>query len=319
MPRVDRATSDLLNHIAVVVRTTRAGLRWPQRRLARQSGCSQSDIARIERVAKPELSLRQATKVLRALGIEPVLQLNPPRIAAPPVRDRGHARMVGAVARRLRRAGFLVATEVEVGGTRWRGFIDVLAMHPGARLLLVVEVKTVIDDIGRTDRQLGAYVESAWAAAQLLGWRPRAATGLLVVLATDENDQRLRVHRELIDVAFPLRARDLMPLARGNVSTVPLRARDLMPLVRLLVSAVPPRGARGIAMVDPGSRRRDWLLPTTLDGRRTPAPYADARAFLGSGITSSKPLPSTAALMRRATQAAPIQHVTQPETTLPPT
>jgi len=293
MPRVDRATSDLLNHIAVVVRTTRAGLRWPQRRLARQSGCSQSDIARIERVAKPELSLRQATKVLRALGIEPVLQLNPPRIAAPPVRDRGHARMVGAVARRLRRAGFLVATEVEVGGTRWRGFIDVLAMHPGARLLLVVEVKTVIDDIGRTDRQLGAYVESAWAAAQLLGWRPRAATGLLVVLATDENDQRLRVHRELIDVAFPLRARDLMPLARGNVSTVPLR------------------GARGVAMVDPGSKRRAWLLPTTLDGRRSQAPYADVGAFIGSGAARAQ----RRGPMRKLTHQPPIEHSTSLEST----
>jgi transcriptional regulator with XRE-family HTH domain len=270
MPRIDRATSDLLDHIATVVRTTRNGLRWPQRRLARASGCSQSVIARIERAAKPELSLRQAMKVLRALGVEPVLQLTPPRIEAPPVRDRGHARIVGVVARRLRRAEFLVATEVEVGGTRWRGFIDVLAMHPDARLLLVIEVKTVIDDVGQTDRQLGAYVESAWTAARQRGWRSRATTGILVVLATDENDQRLRAHRDLIDVAFQLRARDLMPLVRG------------------LGSSVPPRGARGIAMVDPGSKRRAWLLPTTLDGRRTRAPYPDTRAFIGSSVPKAR-------------------------------
>jgi transcriptional regulator with XRE-family HTH domain len=272
MPGVDRATRDLLGHIAVVVRTTRTGLRWPQRRLARESGCSQTTIARIERAAKPELSLHQATKVLRALGIEPLLQLNPPRVDSGPVRDRSHARIVGAVVRRLRRAGFLVATEVEIGGTRWRGFIDVLAMHPGSRLLLVIEVKSVIDDIGRTDRQLGAYVESAWPAARLRGWRPRAATGLLVVLATDENDQRLRSHRELIDIAFPLRARDLMSSVAG------------------IASSIPPRGARAIAMVDPASRRRAWLLPTTLDGRRTPAPYADVPAFVGSGVVRARRL-----------------------------
>jgi hypothetical protein len=146
-------------------------------------------------------------------------------------------------------------------------------MHPDVRLLLVIEAKSVIDDIGRTDRQLGAYVDSAWAAARLRGWRPRAVTGLLVVLATDENDQRLRSHRELIDIAFPLRARDLMTLVSG------------------ISSRVPPRGERGIAMVDPGSRRRAWLSPTTLEGRRTPAPYADTRAFLGSlaGIARRPP------------------------------
>jgi hypothetical protein len=32
---------------------------------------------------------------------------------------------------------------------------------------------------------------------------------------------------------------------------------------------------RGLALIDPTSRRRDWLLPSRSDGRRTRAPYMD--------------------------------------------
>jgi hypothetical protein len=41
---------------------------------------------------------------------------------------------------------------------------------------------------------------------------------------------------------------------------------------------------RGLALVDPTSRRRDWLLPTRSDGRRSSLPYrdyADAARRLG--------------------------------------
>jgi transcriptional regulator with XRE-family HTH domain len=262
MARLDHRSRELFDHIAHLVRTTRAGLGWSQRRLARASGCSQSAISRLERGRGTRMSLVRLLRILRALGVEPQLVLTPPRIDRLPVRDRAHARCVGAVAQRLRRAGFLVATEVEVGGARWRGFIDVLAMHPAARLLLVIEVKTGIDDLGAIDRQLESYVEAAWEAARSRGWRPRGATGILLALATDEIDRVLKVHRRLIDAAFPL------------------RYRDLQPLVDAIPHGLPPRGARGVAMIDPATRRRAWLLSTTIDGRRTAAAYADRREFL---------------------------------------
>jgi hypothetical protein len=201
-------------------------------------------------------------RVLRALDVDVEIRLAPPRVEAPPVRDRAHARCVATIARRFERAGLQVATEVEVGGGRWRGFIDVLAMHPSTRLLLVTEVKTEVDDIGAADRQLGSYVEAAWAAASALGWRPRGATGLLVLLATRENDRRLQEHRSYFDRAFTLRARSLRAVLDGSAGELP------------------PRGARGLAMLDPASRRRDWLLPTVIDGRRTVARFVDRRDFL---------------------------------------
>jgi len=258
---IDAPTRHLLDHIRSTIKGARINRRWSQRRLAQAAACSQSTIARIERGAAPNLSLRTLLRVLRALGIDHELRLTPSRVEEPPIRDRAHARCVAWVARQLERSGFRVATEVEVGGGRWRGFIDILAMHPTARLLLVIEVKTEIDDVGAIDRQVGGYVEAAWPAAGVLGWRPRGTTGLLVLLATRDTDRRLQEHRAYFDRAFALRARAL----RGFVLE---SSSDL-----------PPRGARGLAMVDPASRR-DWLLPTAIDGRRTPARYVDRRDFL---------------------------------------
>jgi hypothetical protein len=42
---------------------------------------------------------------------------------------------------------------------------------------------------------------------------------------------------------------------------------------------------RGLALIDPRSRRRDWLIPTRVDGRRTVLPYQDlarAASLLGN-------------------------------------
>jgi transcriptional regulator with XRE-family HTH domain len=265
MPEVDAATRRLHAQIGATVRQTRLDRRWTQRRLARASGCHHSVIARIERGAVPNLSLRMAGRVLRSLGIEPELRLIAPRTETPPVRDRAHARCVATVARRLSREGYKVASEVEVGRGRWRAFIDVLAFHPVRRLLLVCEVKTELRDIGEVDRQLNSYVDSSWAAASSLQWRPRASTGVILLLATSETDRRLQEHRTYLARAFPLRARALADVVLGSSGVVP------------------ERGARGIAMIDPASRRKSWLLATVIDGRRTPAPYADRAAFVGGG------------------------------------
>jgi len=252
----------LLDEVGAALRQARLARRWSQRRLARASGFDHSIIGRIERGRLPHLSFRTAIGVLEALGVEPQLRLLAPRVDDQPVRDRAHARCVAMVARRLERAGYEVATEVEVGSGRWRGFIDVMAIHSTQRLLLVVEVKTELRDVGEVDRQVAAYVDAAWTAAAGRGWRPRGVTGILALLATSETDRRLAEHRAYLDRAFALRARELAELAQGHPGPIP------------------PRGLRGLAMIDPASRRRQWLLPSAIDGRRTPAPYPDRAAYL---------------------------------------
>jgi len=256
-------TRDILLAIGSAVTRARQARRWTQRRLSAVSGVSQTMVSEIERARVPDLPVATALRLLNALDVRVELRMFGPTAPPRPVRDRAHARCVGYVARRLDRAGWLVATEVEVGDDRWRGFIDILAFHPVERVLLVIEVKVELDDIGAIDRQLGGYERSAWAAAHALGWRPRALTGALLLLATDSNDRRLVEHRTYLDRRFRIRA----------------------PAMRALVvdpQQAPDRGDRCLAMIDPRTRRSRWLMPTWLDGRRNAARYADRAAFLAA-------------------------------------
>jgi hypothetical protein len=220
-------------------------------------------VSAIERALVPDLPIATALRVLDALEVRVDLRLFAPNAGAPPVKDRAHARCVAYVARRLERSGWVVATEVAVGDARWRGFIDVLAMHPSARVLLVIEIKVDLDDVGGVDRQLGGYERYAWEAAHGLGWRPRTMTGCLLLLATEANDRRLMEHRSYLDRRFRVRSGALTAfVAAGH--------------------RPPDRGERGLAMIDPRTRRTRWILPTWLDGRRNAARYADRAAYLAA-------------------------------------
>jgi transcriptional regulator with XRE-family HTH domain len=269
MPSSDAITRNLLRSFGSAILSARVARHWSQRRLAAASGVSQSLVARLEHALMPDVPIATVVRVLTPLDVEVDLRLLGPRPAEVPQRDRAHSRCVAYVARRLERAGYLVATEVEVGNGRWLGFVDVLAFVPRSLVLLVIEVKTEIIDVGAIDRQLGSYERAAWGAAQARGWRPRALISALLVLATQENDRRLAENRAHFDRAFPLRARSLVGLVE-RLATEPFG-----------------RGMRGLAMVDPASRRKAWLLPTWLDGRRTPARYADRADYLARGAGRS--------------------------------
>ena len=256
----DPIARSVLLFIAATILEARRSRGWSQRRLAHAVGLSQTLVSAIERAMLPDLPITTAVRVLRALDIPFDLRLVAP-LSTRPVRDAAHARCVAYVARRLEAHGFLVKTEVDVGGPGWFGSIDVLAYHPGSHILLVIDVKTELLDLGELQRQIARYERAAWDAARALGWRPRAVTGTALVLATDANDRRMATERAWFDREFTLRHRELMSLAEAP--------RD-----------PPARGRRGIAMIDPRTRRRAWLLPTWLDHRRRPAPYADRAGFL---------------------------------------
>jgi hypothetical protein len=122
-------------------------------------------------------------------------------------------------------------------------------------VMLVIEIKTEIRDLGQIERSLGWYEREAWAAARRIGWQPSRVIGCLLLLATEANDARVLANRASIQTGFPLRARDLAPIVAGEV--------------------VPQEHGRAIAMVDPRSRRRAWCTALRLDGRRSASPYLD--------------------------------------------
>ncbi|HEY4634323.1 MAG TPA: hypothetical protein VIH00_10430, partial [Candidatus Limnocylindrales bacterium] len=77
----------------------------------------------------------------------------------------------------------------------------------------------------------------------------------LLVLASEECDAALRANRELFARAWPNRAGSMDGLLGNPRSPWP--------------------AGRALALIDPTSRRRQWLIPARVDGRRSAASYRD--------------------------------------------
>lgn len=242
------------------VATLRDALGLTQLELGRRAGASQAMVSAVENARLGDLTFSRAEGLLAVMGAKLVISIDAPFLGdRQRQRDPAHARCSAHVTSRLRRAGWQVATEVEVGSDRSRGWIDVLAWHAQSGLLLVIEIKTEIHDLGAIERSLGWYEREAWIASRRLGWRPRRSMGCLMLLATDANDLRVAANREPFSIGFPVRSRDL------NVATGGLEA---------------PGIGRAVAMIDPLSKRTVWLRSLRVDGRRSKAPYSDYADFM---------------------------------------
>jgi transcriptional regulator with XRE-family HTH domain len=226
-----------------------------QAEVADAIGVSRAHIASIES-GRADPSLDLVHRIGSALGVE--LQLigrRPVLLNGPTQRDDVHAWCSGYAGRRL--LGFAPDVRREVTIVRGRTY------DPRRRLLLVVEIKTSIDDLGSIERQLDRYEREAPYMARGFGWRPRQTVGWVLALASADVDEALRRNRDAVDRAFPARAQDLARLLAGQEEIT----------------------ERGLALVDPRNRRQRWLIPTRLDGRRAPAPYlgvADARRVMSA-------------------------------------
>ena len=214
--------------------------------VASAAGISASYLARIER-GHVNATFDTVERISDALGLQLHLDVRPPVfIGSPPIGDLVHARCSAYVDRRLRADGWSTAREVALVDGRYRGWIDLLAFDPTTGSLMIIEIKTRLDDIGALERQLGWYERSAEDLARERGWPARSIRSVVLLLASEEVEQTIHANRDALSVAFP---------GRGDV----LSATDDV--------------RRGLALIDPRRRRRDWLMRSRIDGRRGMAPY----------------------------------------------
>lgn len=232
---------------------TRVSLDLTQQHVADAVGIHRGHLANIE-AGRANLSVDLMERIAGTLGQRLDLTVEPPKfVATPRPHDTIHAWCSGYATRHFNRAGWATAREVDVSAGDVHGWIDLFAFDPRSGTVVIVEIKTRVDDLGGIERQIGWYERQAAAAAGRLGWRPRRIVVWLIVLASNEVEQILVHSRDLIDHAFPGRATGMMATLDGGI----------------------PVATRSIAMIDPASRRSRWLTPTRLDGRRSALPYRD--------------------------------------------
>ena len=199
------------------MRTVRATLGLSQRALGKRIGRSQAYMSLLERGMIASLSIVEAERVCTRLGATLVLGVEAPvLIAGPRQRDAAHAGCVAYVARRLMADGWLVQREVQIGSPSRPGWIDILAFHPIGLVLLVIEVKTELTDLGGLERQLRWYVREAPRAATQFGWRPEALQGCVLMLSTSAIDDRIRENAAGLRQIFPSRWQDTLRVVRGE-------------------------------------------------------------------------------------------------------
>jgi transcriptional regulator with XRE-family HTH domain len=191
----------------VTLRAARIRHAWSQRELARRAGVSDAIVSRLERGHVDGIAVGKIRRISKALDIRVDLA---PRSRAADM-DRlvagKHAALAEAIIRWLRElGGWVVRPEVSFSRYGERGVIDLLAWHQGRRVLLVIELKTAIIDIGELVGTLDRKVRNAWDIARSMGWEPLVVSSLLIVGEGATNRRRVAAHAATFDAAYPIRA-----------------------------------------------------------------------------------------------------------------
>jgi transcriptional regulator with XRE-family HTH domain len=193
---------------------------WSQRRLAAEAKVSRYSVAAVEAGRGHRLPLEQLIAIVAAVGGYLSVRILFQGEALDRLRDRRHAALVEAMVTRLQSDGWDVATEVSFNSFGERGSIDILGFHAATRTLLVIEVKSVVPDIGGSLATLDRKVRLARELAQARGWDPRAVARLLVMPEASTIRRRIAAHEATFANAFPARNVEVNRWLRAPVGSI---------------------------------------------------------------------------------------------------
>lgn len=137
-----------------------------------------------------------------------------------PLTDAQHAMVQSWLVELLRAAGWAVEAEPSFNHYGDRGRIDVLAYHPGLRILLVVEIKTWLDDVQDLLGRLDIKRRIAPKVAAERGWSVAAVVPAIVFREKRTTRRRLSTHAPMF-ASFQLRARAAAAWLRRPRQPVP--------------------------------------------------------------------------------------------------
>jgi transcriptional regulator with XRE-family HTH domain len=198
------------------IRLLRRRRGWTQQHLADEARVPRWVVSAAERGDGDRIGLDRLAPIVRALGGYLAVRILFQGEGLDRLRDQRHAALVERMVRRLLDHGWEIATEVSFNFYGERGSIDILAWHPGTGALLVVEVKSVVPEIGGMLMTLDRKVRLAPELARARGWEPTSISRLLVLPEHRTERRRIEEHAATFRLAFPQRNREGQSMAEGT-------------------------------------------------------------------------------------------------------
>jgi transcriptional regulator with XRE-family HTH domain len=193
-----------------LVRAVRLRLNWRQVDVAVRAGVSQSIVSDVELGRLEKVGLATIRSVAEVLEIRVTLNAQWRGGAGDRLLDRAHASIVEHMIGLLRDRDWEVIPEFTFNVYGDRGSVDILAWHPGDRILLIIEVKATLTDLQDLLASLSKKRRVVpGAARQAKGWRPDHVATLLVAAGTSLNRRVVARHAATFTIAFPTRGRDV--------------------------------------------------------------------------------------------------------------
>jgi len=190
---------------AVRARRHRRG--WRVVDLAAAAHVGSTACSLMERGYAGRLSVRTARSIAAAVDLPLNWDIGWQRQEIDRLLDADHSALAALCSERLEKHGWIVRSEVSFNRFGDRGRIDLLAYHPVERVLLVIEIKTVLVDAQALLGSLDVKARISPTVAHEIGWRPRHVVPAIVML--DGTTQR----RHLVALGplfsrYSLRGRD---------------------------------------------------------------------------------------------------------------
>jgi transcriptional regulator with XRE-family HTH domain len=189
------------------VRARRHQRGWRLEDLAIAAGVGPGVCGLLERGDVAKLSVRTARAIVAAVDLPLSWDIGWQRQEIERLLDADHSTLAAQIALDLEAGGWLTRSEVSFNHFGERGRIDIVAFHRPSRILLVIEVKTVLVDAQDLLGTLDAKARIAPTAVADLGWDRPAFVVPAIILAEGSTVRRHVERLEPLLRRYELRGR----------------------------------------------------------------------------------------------------------------
>lgn len=169
---------------------------------------------RVEHGDLAGITIGSLERVTEALGATLSIQVRWQGERLDRLMDAAHAALQARVAELLSMAGWIVRAEVSFNHYGDRGRVDLVALHPRLRAVLIVEVKSALGDLQDTLGRLDVKVRLARTIAAELGWGEIDVAVPVLVIAQSRGARRIVGAHEPLFRRYALRGRQAVAWLR---------------------------------------------------------------------------------------------------------